>query len=71
MIKLTAVTDTVHVRANLGDMRFFTGKEIGQILLPGTPIDNALAVLALGVFLLPLARVAYGPPCEAAGSRPL
>lgn len=26
-----------------------------------TPLDNALAVLALGVFLLLLARVAYGP----------
>lgn len=123
MIKLTAVTDTVYVRANLGDMQVFTCKEIRPILLPGkpndrcgpmrererlhkagiltarvtrrtirptrtgrsmrscwvscarplvstsksrnmwligTPLDNALAVLALGVFFLLLASVAYG-----------
>jgi len=37
------------------------GSEARNMWIIGTPLDNALAMLVLGVFFLLLARVAYGP----------
>ena len=42
-------------------MHIPSGLEVRTMWIIGSPLDNALAVLALGIVCLLLARVAYGP----------